>query len=290
MTKSAEDGDAVDMLPFVSAVSSADVGLALPGSGLKGAIRARAERIVRTVLGTRSTWSADDRKRHREQIDEPSVRELFGLPRPPRRGGGGAPQRREGRGAVSVDTCYSDDLLKASAWNAIATARADTEARSRSGRSPLYKAVNDAGWLDPNKDSPRRFEQAFHVAIDRWLGSAADGFLFSVLEPWDLKWGKIRLQVDLTRLKKLGCRDEALALLLLVLRDLSTGRLPVGYGANRGFGSITVTSIAFRARGSDLDWLNRELPGGDISQLDGKKLDHLQNAWTAWINAGGNHA
>jgi CRISPR/Cas system CSM-associated protein Csm3 (group 7 of RAMP superfamily) len=284
MSKAGEDGDAVDMLPFVSAVNPEQVGLALPGSGLKGALRARAERIVRTVRGydPAGDWAKDARQRHREQVEEHGVSQLFGQARPQRAEG------FKGRSAIAVDTCYSADLLRASAWKAIAAARADTEDRTRNGLSPLYKEINNAGWLNPQRGGPpRRFEQGFHVAIDRWLGSAAEHFLFSALEPWDLKWAPIRLQVDVSRLEQFQCVDQALALLLLVLRDLAAGRLPIGYGANRGFASIEVLQISFLPQGADLAWLKDVvLPRGDISQLPPAGRDRLQSAWTSWIEQG----
>ncbi len=87
--------------------------------------------------------------------------------------------------------------------------------------------------------SAHGFDQADHVAIDRWTGGAADKLLFTVLEPWNVQWEPIELSVDIARLG-----DEAhpsLALLMLVLRDLRDRRLPIGQGTTRGFGDITAS-------------------------------------------------
>jgi hypothetical protein len=84
-------------------------------------------------------------------------------------------------------------------------------------------------------------------------------------------WRPIRLTVDLTRLD--GYRDEALALLLLVLSDLEQGRVPLGGMVNRGFGDITVTSLAFAGDG----WTDRTL-----AQALGD--EELRHAWSSYLN------
>jgi hypothetical protein len=107
-------------------------------------------------------------------------------------------------------------------------------------------------------------EQADHVAIDRWTGGAADGRLYSVLEPHAVRWNPITIAVDLTRLGDAArsefftdgadesgapdpphdvTADAGLALLLLVLRDLAEGWIPLGHGAYRGLGWIEVQGV-----------------------------------------------
>lgn len=49
----------------------------------------------------------------------------------------------------------------------------------------------------------------------------------------------MRLTLDLNRIPD----DEqfpAIALLLLLLRDMKQGRIPLGYGVNRGMGAIAI--------------------------------------------------
>jgi CRISPR/Cas system CSM-associated protein Csm3 (group 7 of RAMP superfamily) len=79
------------------------------------------------------------------------------------------------------------------------------------------------------------------VAIDRWTGGAAEGFLYSGLEPGPLTWEPIRLRLDLNLLSE---EKPALALLYLTLRDLDRGRIALGFGANRGYGSLKVNKLA----------------------------------------------
>jgi hypothetical protein len=64
-----------------------------------------------------------------------------------------------------------------------------------------------------------------------------------VLEPYAATWEPIQLHVDHDRLGSLA--NPALALLGLVLRDLGAGRIPLGYGTNRGMGDIAVDESTF---------------------------------------------
>lgn len=82
-------------------------------------------------------------------------------------------------------------------------------------------------------------QQAYHVAIDRWTGGAAETMLYSGLEPFGIQWEKLRLTLDLNRIPE----EEmlvAIAFMLIIIRDLSNNRIPLGYGVNRGYGSISI--------------------------------------------------
>lgn len=98
------------------------------------------------------------------------------------------------------------------------------------------------------------FSQEF-VAIDRFTGGAADGLKFkgkSVLDP-TLKG---QLIIDLKALKATSAQadspvdftDAALGLLLLVLRDLDDGDVPLGFGAAaKGYGQVSAACSATTA-------------------------------------------
>jgi hypothetical protein len=79
------------------------------------------------------------------------------------------------------------------------------------------------------------------------------------------------------------------ALLFLMLRDLSTGKIPLGYGVNRGMGAIAINNI--KLTGSGLDALlpslprNLELQGGNISSIGKTTLQVLTDAWQAKITS-----
>jgi hypothetical protein len=98
---------------------------------------------------------------------------------------------------------------------------------------------------------------ADHVAVDRWTGGAAESRLFSVLEPMGAAWEPMRLRLDCRRAGgggggdgggggvRVGDQRLALALLLLVLRDLAGGWLAFGFGSTRGQGHVAVSRISF---------------------------------------------
>ena len=142
-----------------------------------------------------------------EQVRVPLVRALFGDP-------GDDENPRLGRGALAVEDCYAQ-------WTT------DEEGR----RTMLVEGTAN-GWRPTH-----------HVAIDRWTGGAADGLLFSVLEPPVMTWEPIVIDLDFARLDD-GDRLPAVTLLLLVLDDLAAGRLPLGFAGNRGMGAVTVEKIA----------------------------------------------
>lgn len=278
MSKSALDGSAVDGLPFTSArggsAADPDRAVVLPGSSIKGALRSHAERIVRSVLGLAPVRLDDGRSRHLDQTQVPLVAQLFGAARPPRRGRS-APRTGTGaRGWLRVASCYSRLVLPGSEWDRLAE-RAD--------------AWSETGW---NRNGPKRLYRADHVAIDRWTGGAADGLLYSAVEPaTSVEWDPIELRLD----PPPGCDPRAaLALLWLLLRDLAAARIPLGFGANRGYGAIAVNRI--RLDGLDLIGLE---PGSlDLEVRDGRLdespaaalIDTLRGAWSEWVAAQGESA
>lgn len=268
MVKAGYDGIAVDMLPLVSA-DGERIAPVLPGSALKGALRAQAERIVRTIRNHDASGS-----RFADQIAcDPLIERLFGAPG---RRADAASERekpenqspREGLGALHVDDCYAVPRLDPATWQAIANDEA-----------ALRRAVDSAA-------GSIRFEPAHHVAIDRWTGGAAEHLLFSVLEPHAAEgaWEPFLLTFDPSRLKP-EHRQPAFALLLLVLRDLGAGRIPIGFGGNRGLGGIAVTGITLTARhwrGSDAEFA--ALPGEILLAPDLKNLPQAlaDTLWQAW--------
>ncbi|MER7871633.1 RAMP superfamily CRISPR-associated protein [Streptomyces cellulosae] len=262
MVRSATDGFAVDALPLASAVTPDAVSLVLPGTSLKGIMRSCAERIERTVRrldapAAAPGQSAPERSAaFREQLDQlPAVRALFGSA--PLRGSGTG----RGVGAVTVDDCYAKETMPAELW----------------ARAHGPEAADTASPVTPLRDY--RLERADHVAIDRWTGGAADGRLYSVLEPHGVEWQPIRLTVDLARLKRWHADYWAAgtALLMLVLRDLAAGRIPIGYATNRGLGDIAVDRVLLTFRPGNkpvelTDYLSSEDAAG------------LSKAWRTYLD------
>jgi len=266
MVRAARGGMTVDMLPLVSATGDGGtISPVLPGSSIKGALRSQAERIVCTVLNLR------DGGDHLQQRAVPVVPWLFGSP-------GQRDDKpdaddtclKEGLGALTVQDCFPDEVaFTHTQWQRVVTAETGRE---------LYAGLKDAGMPDA--------QRAFHVAIDRWTGGTADGALYTVLEPHGVAWQPMHLMVDFRRIPPAEQFVTA-ALLLLTLRDLSAGRIPLGFGVNRGMGTVSVKSIVFSVDASDDSPLARlcELSLVD-EQICGPQdvLSELTSAWMTWIS------
>lgn len=273
MVKAGFDGIAADMLPLVSGCNGG-VSLVLPGSSIKGAFRSQAERIVRTIRGdTEPSWlKSDSRQKFLDAVEMELVNELFGqraqneMEEQGINAKNDPPQLRPGLGALSIMDCFGKRSISLDHWQAIQAAEDD-------------KGLRNA------MDNPniKHWSQAYHVAIDRWLGSALDGALFSVLEPHDTEWEPLHLEINLQRLPdklQLSC----LALMLLVVRDLANDRIPLGFSTHRGMGSVSVEKIEI---------MGIEMPDSlkDLSKLtlhEGRLsgstdlLNKLNEAWNQW--------
>ncbi len=282
MVKTGYDGVGVDMLPLVSA-KDGGVALALPGSAIKGGLRSHAERIVRTLLGRDAPRDANDRQNFMKQIELPLIDELFGA-----RGRKG--ETRKGLGALSIADCYAVEAMNREAWAKVERAKANPEDSSEMWE---LRQFTDPGWPLPDAGAAKlfdavkrqRFEVRHHVAIDRWTGGAAEGALFSALAPTKARWEDMSLTLDLKRLPEAETLP-GIMLLLLVLRDLASNRLPLGFATNRGMGEIVVEKIGFK--GYDLDdslkaLADVELQDGKMSGLDQSLRDKLRGEWEGWI-------
>ncbi|MEP7341949.1 MAG: RAMP superfamily CRISPR-associated protein [Acidobacteriota bacterium] len=274
MVKAERDGVAVDMLPLVSAKGS-DLTFVLPGSSIKGALRNQAERIVRTVSGISAPMQKNDRKNFMRQIEMRGARnESQGDVETPAQsligglfGAAGKTEAKDkripeegppllGLGALTVEDCYAEPRFSPGQWEAVESASDADDVQIRK-ESPLQQALQNAGLA--------QMQQAFHVAIDRWTGGAADGFLYTTLEPHGVAWEPMRLTLNLARLREEDHRPAVMCL-LLTLRDLMNGRISIGFGTNRGMGAIKVTDVEITATNieDELNDLN------DVKIIDGK--------------------
>jgi len=263
MVKAGFDGIAADMLPLVSGCDG-NVSLVLPGSSVKGALRSQAERIVRTVRGDYSPkWlGTDGKKKFLDAVKLPLINELFGAAKQSE----GEPHL--GLSALGVMDCFGQHRLRVDQWQAIQAADNDRK---------LRQALTEAG-LD-------LWSQAYHVAIDRWLGSAAESMLYTVLEPHRTEWEPLILEVNLQRLPD-DRQLPALALLLLVVRDLANDRLPLGFATHRGMGTVRVERVEMV--GMDMPEPLTQLghvvlPGGRLNALPADLRQVMNRAWQQWI-------
>jgi CRISPR/Cas system CSM-associated protein Csm3 (group 7 of RAMP superfamily) len=258
MVKSGVDGIAIDGLPLVSGVDCDHVALVIPGSSIKGVLSSQAGLIVKTVTGQKSDG-------------EPSkatvvLERLFGIARTK----AGSDNVAEGMGMLAVDDCYAKDVFERDTWQRFTTALDEKQAR---------KVLAEAHLTE-------KMRAACHVAIDRWTGGASNQKLFSQMEPQGIDWEPISLSLDFSRLKDsitheemVDAQKEIMALLLLVLRDMATGRLPLGFGTNRGMGSVAVDRIVLTPSG--ISWMKEDadLKSGDIAALPDGLIKDVQQAW-----------
>jgi len=269
MVKSGAAGTTIDALPLLGLTAK---GLApvLPGSSLKGTLRSQAERIVRTVTNRRAPRHGDPRQLFLRQVEVPLVDQVFGIAtRHDEAGPAPAEGPLPGQGALAVDDCYAAANTSPAAWQRVVRASSADE---------LTQALAESG--------PGWVERATHVAVDRWTGGAAEGLLFTVLEPREIAWDNIRVEVDLGRVAEVDWKP-AVALLLLTLMDLACGRVPLGFGGQRGLGAIEVRSIGVTCRNADkagFQWLNEvELRGCSLAGLDPRELSGIEQAWRDWV-------
>ena len=314
MVKAEGEGIAVDILPLVSGLGGS-VTFVLPGSSIKGSLRSQAERIFRTLrqVETPSLSNSDDSSSQPEifaqQIDSSLVNTIFGSSAK-----FDSEKKQLGyKSALSVDDCFANIPISVDDWANIENAT--TENRN------VKDATSENNLRDAlNKANLHNTQQAFHVGIDRWTNSAADGYLYSRIEPMGFSWQPINLSLNLSRLKqnnkleydednhrsknsdtdkvqKLDLKQKneleyypSLALLLLVLRDLMESKIPLGFGTNRGMGGIKVTKIEIKGKGelnglSPLSQLTLTKP--DFSEILEKNQEFLKNLntqWQTWIN------
>jgi CRISPR/Cas system CSM-associated protein Csm3 (group 7 of RAMP superfamily) len=268
MVKSEQSGVTIDILPLMGRKGRNELGFVLPGSSVKGAVRSQAERIIRTLMPSYQTVPEEFAK----QIDLPLVRSLFGT---------SAAQKAveenkkdqclPGLSALSIEDCYSTQSCQPNAWREVVKMSKDVQP------TPVLAGV---GMGDT--------QQAYHVAIDRWTGGAADKMLYTALEPFGIGWEPIIMRLDFERIPE-SEHDAALALLLFLFRDMADRRIALGYGTNRGMGGMQLKSVEFRGAGelSDLAQrvVNQVLPNGDLAHLGKDLLISLTEAWTKWLDS-----
>lgn len=271
MVKAGFDGIATDMLPLTSGMDG-QVSLVLPGSSVKGAFRSQAERIVRTVRqDSLPAWlkEKDAKKKFLDSVEVPLIDELFGK-RGERVENDDSRTWLHGLGSLSVMDCFGAKSLSVAQWQAIQAATDDRQ---------LRQALEAAGF--------QPWSQAYHVAIDRWLGSAAESMLYSVLEPHQTEWEPLLLEINLQRMPD-DRRLPALALLMLVIRDLANDRLPLGFATHRGMGTVSVDRVEITGQSlpddlRELDGL--ELTDGLLMNLPSSLRQAVNQAWRQWIDS-----
>ena len=187
-------------MEFVSTFHAGGRSIYLPGSSLKGAIRAHAERIVRTI-GSDSVPSEAIRQNKQEQ------------------------------------PLWASDPLNFDSYKYLEdVSNSETLYRWSSFTDQLFGSVEIASRLRISDAYPTaveqvRTEERNGVAIDRVFGSVAVG-------PFDYEVctaGEFQTKIHLKNFTL-----EQLGLLGLVLRDLNDGWFGIGFAKSRGLGMVQV--------------------------------------------------
>lgn len=198
--------------------------LLLPGTSIRGALRARCSRIARTVLY--ATGQATESDSFLAEATEDA----------------GAPGSGGGR--------FSRDIHEQ-------LARDPGLVRYMFGTTEYRGAIRvlDCTTIDLGKQL-----KIPHNAIDRWTGGVINGGLFFEIVYPHAQWNDIIIEVDPAQLLRnvltdcvgTGLSEEAVqgraraswCLLCLALAELSAGTLPLGGKTTRGLGQVEVTGIS----------------------------------------------
>lgn len=204
-----------DHAPYLSA-GQRDKPL-LPGSSLKGALRSQAERIARTLV-TRAVY---------EETPQ-AERAVAFLERCP------ACSPVVGEAGEPLASC--DALLKGLPEGAAIVPTTDEVGDEHlclacrlfgSSRRGSRLRVEDAPLIGSPTYKARDF-----LAIDRFTGGGADAFKFDAAVLWQPRF-EVTMFLENPEQWELGW-------LLLVLRDVHEGLVPLGFGAAKGFGQVKV--------------------------------------------------
>ncbi len=277
--RAGRDGLLVDGLPLVSAVGDG-TSLVLPGSSIKGALREQAERIVRSLLMIEIEDLESPRLQFLSDVQVPLVEQVFGSA-----GTTSEDASSLGLGALAIADCYAQTVFDRERWTEVVNATPNT---------PNLEPAALRARLDAAGLGPGAMDHAYHVAVDRWTGGAADGLLFSSLEPRAIDWEPLVLRVDLTRLAD-GDELAGLMLLIHLLNDLAAGWIRFGHDKKSG-GRILLTGMEFSGEGMPASMqalTDLELdfdPEADarkrtplLEKVPDGVREELTGAWIAWI-------
>jgi CRISPR-associated RAMP protein (TIGR02581 family) len=194
-------------MEFVETYHAGGRSIYLPGSSLKGAIRAHAERIVRTVGESKrpsnnnlKVWASDPLSR-----DKQNNPNLYLEDWKKKNQNHPAPGQE-----IYKQSCFISQMF------------GNTSIASRVRIEDAY----------PDQSKPFKLEERNGVAIDRVFGSAVSGALFNYQVCTS---GEFRTKIHLKNFSL-----AQLGLIGLVLRDLDEGWFGLGFAKSRGLGMVEV--------------------------------------------------
>jgi len=232
MVKAGRDGAETDMLPLMSGVGgTGKIAPVIPGSSVKGALRAQARRILHTLFDPKPKGEKlSEKPKYLDLLDA-----LFGS--------------TEWAGRLSVDDIYyrPEAPVSPDAW-----LKEDADALNAVTERRQHVAID--------RFTGGASEGALYSVrpVKRDEGEEGSG------------WDPIRLALDLSDFPESEER-AALALLKLLIRDLRDGYVSIGFSARRGMGEIAVERVDWRddfPKEEDLqsDW-DAFVEGGGAFQL-----------------------
>lgn len=174
----------------------------LPAASLRGALRAHAERILRTLGGDAGACQRDQTHGACPAVSSMGIEV--------------ADSNGQRPSAVEA-LCPACKLFGAPGW-----------------RSPLevtdFRSTNDV-----------QVETQEFLAIDRFTGGGADKLKFNARRAMRPVLAG-RLSLDISALDRCGAGAWALGLLGLLLRDLTEGDIHFGFGTSKGYGACTAAA------------------------------------------------
>ena len=313
MSKAPFDGNAIDILPLVAHADKTHVALALPGTGIRGALRHTLARIVRTLL---DRDEAPARSAGEDEAPLPGIDALFGRAvhreyaatrrKGQNKGSQTSDPAREGRtGALRTPGLLAENArFSVEQWDKIAAAKGQDKVNTQDPRESkpsqsiaeaISNALEDASATKaggPTKDAPPplQLRPEFRRSQDRWTAITAN--LFQELQPLNVRWPALRFTLELHRLSPKE-RDIGVALLLLAVSEMRAGRFTLGFGANQSFGTLAVDAVTWESRdGSNWDWLNQLSIREEAITVKGEacgaanaqeRLDQLRVCFAKWL-------
>ena len=294
MSKAPFDGNAIDILPLVAHADKTHVALALPGTGIRGALRHTLARIVRTLL---DRDEAPARSAGEDEAPLPGIDALFGRAvdreyaatrrKGQNKGAQTSDPAREGRtGALRTPGLLAENArFSVEKWEKIAAAQVMEYVKLKVS---IKEAIKDAHGQAQN--TALQLQPEFRRSQDRWTAITAN--LFQELQPLNVRWPALRFTLELDRLPPEE-RDIGVALLLLAVSEMRAGRFTLGFGANQSFGTLAVDTVTWESRdGSNWDWLNQLSIGEEAITVKDEacgaanaqeRLEQLRACFAKWV-------
>ena len=232
-------------MEFVETYHAGEPSVYLPGSSLKGAIRAHCERIMRTLSGgsrgNSEVWTCDplvDRSPNpsdlscSKRLDEEN-----------------RTRRRQRQQNLTGSECYASSCTACRLFGNTVLAS--------------HIRITDAY---PDGSTEIRLEERNGIAIDRIYGSTVPGALFNFQV---LTAGKFTTEITVKNFT-----TAQLALIALAIRDFDEQRVGIGFAKSRGLGHINmkVKHVEIRYPTAIVDGGKLQMLGPSNKQFDNDKI------------------